>query len=314
VLIGFAVFLFDSNLPFPGLAALVPCLGTGILLFDESEGLPDAVAGILKAADDKPRNRGRCEGVVPGEVNLDRLCKITAIDIAPTFILWGDSHANMLVPAISPIVENKRFNGVLAVANGCAPLLGVQRTVTDVEHSCLSFNEAVFDLIRTQPQIETVILAARWGLHSNGVAFGDDTGVTQFLSSSNAKASNQSQNQTLFTSAFTKTLAELKKLQRRVVVVGPVPEVAQDVPTVLAKAKWRGRDLSLQVQTRDFLARQATFLDALGHASSAVDYLPLHDRLCDEYQCTLAKNGLPLYFDENHLASSGIEMVRPAFA
>ena len=97
-------------------------------------------------------------------------------------------------------------------------------------------------------------------------------------------------------------------------VVGPVPEVAQDVPTVLAKAKWRGRDLSLQVQTRDFLARQATFLDALGHASSAVDYLPLHDRLCDEYQCTLAKNGLPLYFDENHLASSGIEMVRPAFA
>ncbi len=69
------------------------------------------------------------------------------------FIVWGDSHAESLLPALERLAERFAIPGRLATTGGCPPLLERERGPP-----CAHFNKAMRDLI-VASEVKTVIQA-----------------------------------------------------------------------------------------------------------------------------------------------------------
>ena len=122
--------------------------------------------------------------------------------------------------------------------------------------------------------------------------------------------------QALFRQAVVSTFASLQTLPQRVVVIAGTPEVGYNVPLLLGKASHMGRQLNLDVKREEFERRQALSngLFAQASAQGQIDFVALDQWLCDVAWCRTTLDGMPIYSDEDHLASTGAELLRPFFA
>jgi hypothetical protein len=102
---------------------------------------------------------------------------------------------------------------------------------------------------------------------------------------------------------------------RRVWIVGPVPEVGWDVPSVLARASMHGWTVSIDPPAAAFFARQRLVLQALERLGQwpGVHVLYPHARLC-ETSCAVEQNGVSLYSDDDHVSRAGADWLAPIFA
>lgn len=300
------------------LAAMLAAVAIG-LLFDQTEGLPQrlpaAVAELARVAEQRPAQRDRCEGIPPSELNTGSLCRVNSLDTPPTFMLWGDSHAMMSMQAMGAAAAQAGRNGLLAATNGCAPLLGVDRPARG-RADCRAFNQAVLDLIEQQPELQTIILVARWARYAEATPVAHESGGVMYLADAAGSAADVAANRRIFSDALQKTTASLANLERRLVIVGAVPEMREQVPIQLAKATWRGTALDLQMPFSEVSQRQQhveqTVLQLLEQGT--VEYYSLATHLCSQQTCAaVSADGQPLYFDDNHLSRAGLQRVQPVF-
>jgi peptidoglycan/LPS O-acetylase OafA/YrhL len=298
-----------------GLMAAAVAVG---LVFDIGEGLPgrlpDDVSRIAAVADERPAERIRCEGIAPDALTYARACRINGLGQAPSFAVWGDSHGVALMPELAQVSAQLGRNGLYLLSNGCPPLVGVYRPDPDPGAECLHFAAAAVELLRDHPEIGVVMLVARWARYAEGTGFGDEGADTYLLATSSERATSGADNRDLFRRAVHRTLATLTDMGRRVVVIGPVPEIGRAVPEVLAKAAWRNRAVDLDLDEARFLERQswvlATFAALAGPPWVAVRYPA--ERLCANGRCqAVTDDGRPLYFDDNHVSSAGAARLRP---
>jgi hypothetical protein len=93
------------------------------------------------------------------------LCLVAGADKgAIDLLLWGDSHATSLVPAIQKYAEARGLSLALAQRNGCPPLLDTGRerqTRRGIDRGCPVFNNTVRAFIRDK-DIQVLVLAGRW--------------------------------------------------------------------------------------------------------------------------------------------------------
>jgi len=289
------------------------------LIFDQSEGLPqrlpESVLQLARVAEERPAQRGRCEGVIPDQQHSDALCRVNDLDVPPSFILWGDSHAMMSMQALGRAAAQAGRNGLLAASNGCAPIPDVFRPARG-RTDCRAFNQATLEFIKQQPQLQSVILMARWARYAEATPFAYESGGTIFLADKDGIAVDVAANRQLFSRSLQSTVAALASLDRRVVILGAVPEMREQIPIQLAKARWRGADVAQQLPYSAFSRRQQ-YVDqtmAVLGENDAVRYLPLAPQLCSPTACdVMSADGMPLYFDDNHLSSAGLQRVSPVF-
>ena len=288
------------------------------LVFDETEGLsgrlPADVAQIAAVADDKPPERKRCEGIDPAEVTYQRVCRLNELEVPPSFAVWGDSHAMALMPNVGTVAHDLGLNGLNFSSNGCAPLLGVHRPRRDPEKECAAFSAAVFDILRQHAEVEHVILIARWARHAHGTTFGAEIGETYYLANAAMAAASEQENLVVFDEALQMTVAELVSIGKRVSIVGSTPEVGVHLPDVLAKSLWHGRPHDVELTRQAYVARQQAVAPMLVQAgfADAVYYFDPANVLCAGAQCLLVSDeGMPLYFDDNHLSRYGGKLLEP---
>lgn len=285
------------------------------LIFTFTDGLPNRlpapVAAIAAVADERPVVDERCQSLGPGDLQISEMCQLFPAGPEPTFLIWGDSHASMLLPALRTSLSELQRNASFAVANGCAPLLGVERVVQRGDASCSTHNTAVFNALANAPQIETVILIARWGFHAQGVEVPGKSGVARYLKSTSASASTSEQNRELFRAAFSQTLQALNRLGKTVVVMGGLPEASGDVPEMVAKAVWHSRQPQMQMSEAGFLLRQDPVYEVLAQMPGEVEFIELYPSLCDNRICQFSQGSEPWFFDDNHLSQAGVQLVTP---
>ena len=295
---------------------MLALIGVGVV-YDETQGLPrrlpQDVAAVAAVGEDKPAERKRCEGIAPQAVSYARLCRIAGNDAQPSFVFWGDSHASALMRAVAPAARKLYVEGVNASFNGCPPLIGVANQLVN---ECIPYHQAVVEVIGEHPQLKTVLLLARWARYVDPAPYRGENGELIFLHDAQGRATDQAENLQLLRRGAQRTLAALSDLQRRVVILGPIPEVGADVPSVMAKALWRTQPLHLVATRAAFNERQRAVL-ALFHdladQYTNVTFVPVHDLFCDSTACEFAVAGLPLYFDGDHLAGAGAARFEPLF-
>jgi peptidoglycan/LPS O-acetylase OafA/YrhL len=288
------------------------------MVFIMNDGYPyrltNNVASIPKEKDHKWHHWASCEKVVNRIKNGQNLCDIGKETESARFILWGDSHARALASGINLSALNMGSRGKIATQSACPPLLSIERPNRT---SCNEFNQAVLELISVTPEMETVILAARWALSTKGTRYKQESGDPVQLLDLDSPSSSNLSNVELFEIGLMRTIEKLHSLGKKVVLVNPVPEVGYDVPSALVVTNITGQDTNTIIApTIEEYRKRTEEVESIFHQIK--DRLPIElvapdIYLCGTSYCKVVIDGVPLYRDDDHLSTFGSEYISQAF-
>jgi peptidoglycan/LPS O-acetylase OafA/YrhL len=238
-------------------------------------------------------------------------CLFGVAGVPPTFLVWGDSHADMLRPALLGVAVQKRRAGWQFALPGCPPLLQVK---TSEIRNCRRFNDAVLRFAN-QPSISTIILAARWARDAEGTLFGEEHGDTVFLSDDLARGHAIQQNRFVFARGLERLVRTLSAQHKQVVIVASVPEISWAVPETMARVVLFHLDRDIRPTREEYRTRQAFVSKVLDHLHTRYGAQIIYPNsiLCRGGYCEVQQNGVPLYRDADHLTAKGARLLKPLF-
>ena len=237
----------------------------------------------------------------------------------PTVVLWGDSHASALAPALREKAAGRGMNFVQYTKTSCLPLIGVAKMVgsnTQYFRACIDFNRQVLQKILNDRSITTVVMA---GILGQGFLGKDSVPILD--SSSDGKLGGVAHDpHTVLFAALSATVAQLQQAGKHVVLVGDAPWFAINVSQryfthniPLREAIYR---LLLYPHADDSEVAENTFAqanqEALGVLSQVRNAFPnvslvnLEDTLCPEAgSCYYMSKDVLFFLDEQHLTADG---------
>jgi peptidoglycan/LPS O-acetylase OafA/YrhL len=204
-----------------------------------------------------------------------------------TCLLWGDSHAMALVPALDEICSELRIRGFHATYSGTLPLVDFSPTRLGVAPE--EYDEAVLDRI-LEEDFDLVLLAGYWSRDSEHPDFRP---------------------------SLRETIAALLATGVRVVILRDVPIQEGVTGSLIATPLRRGTDLDdLGVTLAEHREHQRSADEAL--IELAGEFVTLADPtpflLDDTGRCRIVMNGECLYSDRHHLSLVGAHRLKPLFA
>ncbi|KTC39816.1 acyltransferase [Pseudomonas sp. ABAC21] len=207
---------------------------------------------------------------------------------AVSALVWGDSHATALIPALEIGAEKHDISLMEASFAGCVPLDGLENIAR-----CAHFNRRVEKAMSEQP-ISDVVLAARWSLYLYGQMSGDKEAVAEQR----------------FADGMRERIKGLRAAGHRVWLVKEVPLQEIIVPYRLSRLAMMHRPVDREgLPVAKHLAREAfisQLFDELAAADSGVRVLDPAPQLCGaDGLCRVELNGRALYTDDNHLSDVG---------
>ena len=307
-----------------GMIALTCVMGAAVHVFDGFPGrLPSDVQAIYAARrDEGPFLSPKClaedsSGPTEADVRSGNLCPMGAAEgDSPSFIVWGDSHAAAMAPAIDAAAKTFHRVGLFAGRTTCPPLIqyqGVSRN-KQKRDACIAHNSAVLDMIKTM-HIPEVFLVARWPREVLGAEYGRE-GMFFDPNAPYARSDRSAE----VAAALDRTLTALSNLGVHVVLVADVPEPGYDVPYSLARAALHHRapDVDPPRAVVEERRRQAVAILRAAAGKFGADLVdPIAD-FCDQERCKVESDGMPLYMDADHLTQTAAHRLKhlydPIFA
>lgn len=230
----------------------------------------------------------RCRPGVPGQPVRMQLPR--CVPGAGKVAIWGDSYAFSWAPLAQEIALVEHLPAVTLARDYCPPLTGValkRRSLAETR-GCKAHNDEALAYLTTSGA-DTVILVARW---LDYLRAGDGDAA--------AKRGLQA------------TVDALAPHVRRILIVGPTPEMLDDVP----KCQALHESCAIGRAVFEAEARQSRqVLAALGQLPK-VEIVDAAGWLCGPTSCPGVRNGVPLYRDRRHVsevaaAAFSMDYVRP---
>lgn len=279
--------------------------------------LPKDAYGLYQAAHDRSQfYSNRCfadtdgSGLTPEQIRKGDLCKAGAATSGePQFLIWGDSHAAAIAPAIDAAARRIGVSGLFVGRASCPPLPNADFGSPAAVKRCVDHTSAVMSLIE-QRQFAFVFMVGYWPkyvhraeLPGQGIFFDPNIEPSTTDWSAPVRASLEA------------TLAHFTRQGTKAILVMDVPEMGYDVPEVLARAAVSGRSLDIApspeyTNKRQALARRVLEETAESMGALVVDPLSV---ICDTYRCYAIRDGVVLYADQDHLSAKGAESLAPLF-
>ena len=188
----------------------------------------------------------------------------------PSILIMGDSHAAHFAPAFKALYPD--HDVLQATSSGCQAL-----HIDPGAPRCRKLFAYVFDDFLVHHHVNTIVLAGRWPAST--------------------------------IDKLTDTIAYLKPLVDRVVVLGPMVEYDQPFPQILARSIVQ-HDPSLIAKHLEAKQRNTDRAFAAQLASSTAAYFSVYDANCPKDECTQwAAPGVPMQYDAHHLTLEGSKLV-----
>ncbi|MCX7064321.1 MAG: SGNH hydrolase domain-containing protein [Proteobacteria bacterium] len=261
--------------------------------------MPEAALQIALAVDDRTPDWERCVKVLDRDVTPEDLCHLGPKNgAAPRFLVWGDSHALALFPAVDAAATETGIVGLHASLYQCPPVPGIDVNASGID--CSGFNRRISDLIDSE-QFEVVILAAHWSNYLEPTLVRLPDGFAVGRSSE------------FFREKLEASIQRLTSKGIAVFVVDEVPYTKNFRPEQFARAVWWGRSTDeARITVADYESRLQPFWSALN--GSRFERISLVKYLCvDGSFCPAIMDGWSNYFDDNHLSTHGSTRLTPAF-
>ncbi len=259
-------------------------------------------------------DRQACYASAPSRIATGNLCMMGDAAATPSFVLWGDSHGEMLRAAVGSAASAAGQAGWFAGEQGCAPLIGVTRPERPL---CREIGEAYLRMIVETPAIVDVVIAARWAFWSEGVRYAHESGMPPAtLVLVETPLEHGLDNHATLAAGLERTITALLAAGKRVWLVGPVPEVGYDVPRYFyLRSLGFARDLEIAPTVAVFGQRQRFVLTLLSDLERRYPIRTIwpHERLCGDVGCEIARDGHVLYADDDHLSVFGAQSIADLF-
>jgi hypothetical protein len=249
-----------------------------------------------------------CINRTAADVTGSRLCRVGLPAAGRAdFLLWGDSHAAAMVPAFDHAARALGRSGIYAITGGCPPLLRVDRVRAWYGRACLDFNDAVVAFAGSIAAPHTVVIAGRWALWTTGRAYKQEFLEPVFLVDAESRREGYEENPAVFERGIHRSIEALRRAGKRVVLLGPVPEVGFHVPKVLAMEHRNHLGRVIAPTLDEFFQRERLALPILEREAKALgaELVYPHEALCAGGACRVEANGRPLYRDDDHLSEQG---------
>ena len=140
----------------------------GLVLWN-SDGFPQRfppeTRGLIVSTDRNPGARSLRRGGASGAGQAGRVCNYGPGDRSPKVLVWGDSHALALMPAVNALAKAHGMHTYFVAKYTCLPLFAPPNptridAATD-RYRCAAFNAAVVEAIaRLKPEL--IILDGAW--------------------------------------------------------------------------------------------------------------------------------------------------------
>jgi peptidoglycan/LPS O-acetylase OafA/YrhL len=210
-------------------------------------------------------------------------CRIGAA-LAPSFAVWGDSHAGALGEAFDLVGGQAGRGGLLYPFGGCPGLVdpSTEGVLTIDAAMCRNRSTHVIEAILADRAIRDVILVNHWQAY---------------------KADRPA-----FERSLDRTLQRLRRAGKAVTIVAGVPAPGYDQPWALAMANQLG--VALPEAATDYRPSATMRTIAGRHGAALVDLSPA---LCRGQPCSLMIGNRPMFVDGNHLSREAVlTLVVPA--
>jgi hypothetical protein len=267
-----------------------------------------ALAYAASATDYSVRQR-RCiaDELDVGTIDhLDDLCSIGRSDAEPRFLLWGDSYANALLPAMEALGDEHEISGYHAVYTACPPIL---HAVTLHRPRCEEFNGRILSSLR-RSRIKHVILAGHWWYYTDR----QRNGLDHLVPTGRPTSGSGEPAEPSISSMLVATTLELVADGYHVWLVRETPHFQFDPPRRLALAERYGRVDVVGEPLAEYLVEEREFDRAyLALQGDQVHVIDLSGILCPDGFCRAAADGQSLYSDPHHLSRAGALYVERVF-
>ncbi len=314
--------LAPSGVTIAGLsgAAIVSAVAFGIAV-NSLEGIPQRLpleARKLYQAtyDDSPFSAPECftdsngNGLTAVQIRRGELCKVGAeTKSEPQFLIWGDSHAAAIAPAIDVAARQMGLSGIFVGRGSCPPLPKADFGPPWAVKRCVEHNSAVMALIE-QRKFAYVFMVGYWPkyvhraeLPRRGHVF--DPRVEPSLADWSAPVRT----------GLNSTLAKFAEQGTKAVLVMDVPEMGSEVPEALARAVVSGSTLDIAPSLKYTIKRQALARSVLEEVAKSTGSLVVDPMgaICDAFRCHAMRAGTVLYKDEDHLSAEGAKSLAALF-
>jgi hypothetical protein len=244
-----------------------------------------------------------CANLPPADVARGAACRLGGGNASPSFLVWGDSHAMSLAPAISLAAARHGKTGYLVVYSGCSSLLDVRMLAHAVEKLCTEGRQAVRELLRLEG-IESVLLAARWAMYERGTLYTHEGIRLRRIADDQGGGGSVKENGPVFTRGLMRTAATLQGLGKKAYFVESIPEIGWNVPNILARAQMFATPVNIAPTREEYRSRQQPVLASVRRVQERypLSRISLEQVFCATPRCAVMDGDKPLYIDSNHLA------------
>jgi peptidoglycan/LPS O-acetylase OafA/YrhL len=233
----------------------------------------------------------------------------------PSVVFMGDSHALMLAPLAGWSAQDSSSTAVVLGKTSCPPLQGV-----DVDYfvfrTCAMSNDEIIAWMQKHSSnpVTGAVLAGRWSNY-NGEDSPDGEADLPRLLWSDPGRSGSSFDTLLYTGL--ETLIATIGPKRRVLLVGPVPELRRPAVHCLMRVQLNGEPPeNCAMERAEVERRRHASMQVLQRVAAKFDNVRLIDPLdvfCDHDRCwPFGPKGV-FYIDNDHLSSLGVEKLYQAF-
>jgi ribosomal protein S17E len=235
---------------------------------------------------------------------------------SPNFALLGDSHAGALAFELDKSFSEVGFSFRQYTQGGCpfGPL--IKNSSNDI---CAKYQSAYLKDFQSN-NVETYIVVSRWAYYLNDSNFNNEEGgiesargLNDIYSANDVSTDSPLSNRKAsILHAYSKGISKLLSAGKRVVLVYPIPEQGWNIPVRATKAKLFGIELSKISVKREVIERRysevVSLFDSFGENKNLVRIFPTKI-FCDENRCASSLQGVPLYYDDDHLSNEGAKLV-----
>ena len=233
-------------------------------------------------------------------------CKLGTGEVS--VILFGDSHAQSTAAAVQ--LENK--HAALSWARGgCPTLQGFEMRDKELERQCQAFNQEKLEVLKNSFQGIPVVLFSRAALYSDPSR---TNSYRVFFPEINHQ--DVSSFAEIYKKKYTDVVCSIAQ-SHPVYIVKPIPEMPFSI--------YKGLNMHRRLfqQTSDISVPLSEYEKRNRFANSVIDAAAKHCNatildptpyLCPNGKCMGSKDGVPLYFDDNHLVDAGDEQLKGLFS
>lgn len=219
------------------------------------------------------------------------LARLGAVDAPTELLVWGDSHAMAILPAIHSLCDEHGIAASVATHSSTAPVVNVYlESRYGLNAEAIPFASAIVEHVRER-KLRAVLLAASW------TSYFADPG---------------------FPAALSQTIEQLRSSGSAVYVLSPTPSFPYNPAKAVAIKCMRGQDpQSVNLKAADHHRRNAPYLSFVPEMAACgaivLDPMPYFRSGLYGEELTPFDSGGCFFCDEHHLSPYGAKHLKPLF-